>query len=92
MGKVKRRMLFITLTIGAMPTAISFINGNWWLGTAFMLLTLLVDFHSSPPRLHALAQIRASGQAAYDGLREDRDTRRGPDKIRKQLDARVRDC
>ena len=54
MGKVKRRMLFITLTIGAMPTAISFINGNWWLGTAFMLLTLLVACFAFRPRMYTL--------------------------------------
>jgi len=41
-GQVKTQWgrVLLTLMIGGVPTAISFILGGWWWGTAFLLLTL----------------------------------------------------
>jgi regulator of protease activity HflC (stomatin/prohibitin superfamily) len=53
MGGIKWRRLLITLIIGLVPTAISYILGWWWGGTIFALLTLFAMCFAFPSKLYA---------------------------------------
>jgi len=50
--KINWRWLLITIAVGIVPTAISFIFGWWWIATFFLLITGLVACFAFPHELY----------------------------------------